>query len=186
MNVGQASASAQAAALVGAVTNSSTLKVYAGTIPATPETAIGAQTLLATVTLPSSGAFTQSNGVMTVAAITAVTIAVTGTASFFRWAESGGTVLGDGYCAASSGYSAWTTSLSATAGVTYVTNGGYTWRCRTSGTSATTGTGPLTPGPNVGDGTAFWDVVDMLIATTSLVAAAQLSVSSFVYTIPSV
>jgi hypothetical protein len=187
MNVGQASASAQANALVGAVTNSSTIKVYTGTIPTTPETAIGAQTLLATLTLPASSAFTQSNGVMTAASITAVTIAATGTAAFFRWTESNGTsVLGDGYCAASSGYSAWAANTAYTAGTSYVTNGGFTWRCRTTGTSATTGTGPLIPGPNLGDGTAFWDVVDMLIATVSLVSAAQLSVSSFTYTIPSV
>lgn len=96
MNVAQNTASTQAAALVGAFTNSSILRIYQGTIPSTPETAIGAQVLLATVTLPSP-AFTQTNGVMTANAIASVTIGTTGTAQFFRWLKSDGTtVIADG------------------------------------------------------------------------------------------
>lgn len=89
-------ASAQAAALVGAYTNGSILNIYQGTQPATPETAIGAQVLLASIVLPSP-AFTQVNGVMTANAIASVTIGVTGTAQFFRWNKSDNTTpIADG------------------------------------------------------------------------------------------
>ena len=110
---------------------------------------------------------------------------MTGTASFFRWAESGGTVLGDGYVASSSGYSAWATNTAYTAGV-YVTANGNTYRCGSNGTSATTGSGPALTDMNIADGTTAWDYVDMLLGTTSLVSGATLSVSSFTYTVPSV
>ena len=97
LKTSQNCASTQAAALVGAYTNSSTINIYAGSQPATPETSITSQTLLATVTLPSSAAFSQSNGVMTAAAILSVTISATGTAAFFRWLKSdASTVIADG------------------------------------------------------------------------------------------
>lgn len=184
MNVSQAAANLQSAAYVGSPTNSSTIKIYNGTIPATPETAIGGQTLLATITLPASAAMSSALGVLTAAAITNPTIGATGSANFFRWAESGGTVLGDGYCGASSGYSAWAQNTAYTAGA-YVTANGNTYRCRTSGTSATTGTGPALQAMNIGDGGTAWDFVDMLLGTLSLVSGAQLAVSAFTYTVPS-
>jgi hypothetical protein len=187
MNVAQNTASTQAAALVGSFTNTSTVNIYNGTIPATPETAITSQTLLATITLPASSAFTQTNGVMTAAAITSPTIGATGTANFFRWVKSDGTtVIGDGYCGVASGLGAWATNTAYTANTSYVTANGNTYRCRTSGTSATTGSGPALKDMNIGDGTAAWDYVDMLLGTLSLVSGAQLSISSFTYTVPSV
>lgn len=186
MNVAQNTASTQAATLVGAFTNSSIVQVYNGTIPATPETAISGQTLLASITLPASSAFSQTNGVMTAAAITNPTIGATGTATFFRWVKSDTTtVIGDGYVANSSGYAAWATNTAYTAG-DFKTANGNTYRCRTSGTSATTGSGPALKDMNIGDGTAAWDYVDMLLGTTSLVSGAQLAVSAFTYTVPSV
>ncbi len=91
-----AAANLQSSTYVGAVTNSSTLSIYSGTQPTTPETAASG-TLLATVTLPASAAMTSNNGVLTAAAIASVTIATSGVASWFRWAESGGSVvLADG------------------------------------------------------------------------------------------
>lgn len=97
LKIAQNTAQLQAAALVGSVTNSSQVQIYSGSQPATPETALSGNTLLATITLPASSAFTSSNGVMTAAAISNVTIAATGTASFFRWTESNGTtVIADG------------------------------------------------------------------------------------------
>lgn len=96
LKVSQDCASTQAAALVGGYTNASILRVYQGTQPATPETAIGAQVLLASVILPTP-AFTQSAGVMTANTISSVVIAVTGTAQFFRWVKADGvTVIADG------------------------------------------------------------------------------------------
>lgn len=186
MNVAQNTASTQAAALVGAFTNSSILKVYNGTIPATPETAISGQTLLATATLPASSAFSQSNGVMTAAAITSPTIAATATAQFFRWLKSDTTtVIGDGYIAASSGLSAYANNHAYTAG-DFMTANGNTYICTTSGTSATTGTGPTLQSPGVKDGTAVFSYVDMLLGTTALVTGALLQINSFTMTVPSV
>lgn len=186
MNLAQNTAGTQATSLVGAFTNSSILKFYNGTIPATPETAIGAQTLLATVNLPASSAFSQSNGVMTAAAITGVTVSSTGMANFVRWLKSDGTtVIADMYVGASTGLSAWATNTAYTAG-DFKTANGNTYRCRTSGTSATTGSGPALTDMNIGDGTAAWDYVDCLIATTSLVSGATLNITSFLNTVPSV
>lgn len=97
LKIAQATAQAEANALVGAFTNSSQLQIYTGTQPATPETALSGNTLLATVVLPASSAFSSSNGVMTAAAISNVTIGNTGTATFFRWTKSDGTtVIADG------------------------------------------------------------------------------------------
>lgn len=185
MNVAQNTASTQAATLVGAFTNSSLLKFYSGTIPTTPETAIGAQTLLATATLPSSSAFSQTNGVMTAAAITSPTIAATGTCSFVRWLKTDGTtVIGDAYVGAASGYSAYANNHAYTAG-DYFTANGNTYIVTTSGTSATTGSGPSLKTYAIGDGTMVCAYVDVLLGTTSLVSGALLSISSFTFTVPS-
>ena len=101
LKIAQATASAMAAALVGAYTNGSKLRIYDSTggtgQPATPETAVGSQQLLAEVVLPASNAFTQTNGVLTAAAITAVTIALSGTATWYRWVKADGTTpIADG------------------------------------------------------------------------------------------
>lgn len=186
MNVAQNTASTQAATLVGSFTNSSLLKFYSGAIPSTPETAIGAQTLLATATLPSSSAFSQSNGVMTAAAITSPTIAVTGTCGFVRWLKSDGTtVIGDAYVGANSGYSAYANNTAVTAG-NFITANGNTYIITTSGTTATTGSGPSAKISGLGDGTAVFAYVDCLLGTTSLVAGALLAINSFTFTVPSV
>ena len=97
LKIAQNTAQLQATALVGSVTNSSQVQIYSGTQPATPETALSGNTLLATIVLPASSAFSSTNGVMTAAAISNVTIVATGTAAFFRWTESNGTtVIADG------------------------------------------------------------------------------------------
>jgi hypothetical protein len=190
MNVSQAAANLESTGLNGASsanTSNSTLKFYNGSIAASPETAVGTQTLLATVALPTSAsAMTSSNGVLTAAAISAVTIAATGTTTWCRWASSTPTTLADMYVANNSGYSAWATGTAYTAGTDIRTANGATWICTTSGTSASTGTGPQYQGPQVKDGTAVWSVVDILLSSTSLVSGAQLSITSFTYTVPSV
>jgi hypothetical protein len=100
LKTSQNCASAQAAALVGAYTNSSIIRIYDSTgtgQPSSPETAVSTQQLLAEITLPSSGAFTQTNGVMTAAAISSATIAISGTATWFRWVKVDGTTpIADG------------------------------------------------------------------------------------------
>lgn len=73
-----------------------TIKIYDGTKPATADTAVTTQTLLATVTLanPAFGsAASRSASLNDPAAVTAV---ATGTASWFRAANSAGTAKFDG------------------------------------------------------------------------------------------
>src|SRR5271157_3710167 len=83
---------------------SSTLVIYGTARPANPDTATTGQTVLATYTLPSSGT-TQSNGVVTLGTVSAVTIANTATAVWFRiYSGSGtGTPLLDGDIITSAG-----------------------------------------------------------------------------------
>lgn len=73
-----------------------TIKVYSGTRPTDPDTAVGGGTLLATFTLPTPAFGTASGKSATVGTIAAVTAAATGTAAWFRAANSSGTAQFDG------------------------------------------------------------------------------------------
>lgn len=76
--------------VIGDALDSGTIKIYTGTIPATADTAIGAQTLLATLTFNAAAFPAASNGVLTAAAITSdASIDATGTAAWARIASSG-------------------------------------------------------------------------------------------------
>ncbi len=77
------------------------INIYAGNQPANANTAISGQTLLVTLTV--SGSFgTDSNGTITVSAVTNGTAVATGTASFFRITKSDTTtVVMDGSVATS-------------------------------------------------------------------------------------
>lgn len=97
LKIAQNTASAEANALVGSFTNGALFTIYNGTQPATPETAVTTQTLLATVTLASPAFGSASNGVITANTISNVTISTSGTASWFRLFKSDGvTVIMDG------------------------------------------------------------------------------------------
>lgn len=70
------------------------IKIYAGSRPADPQTAISGQTLLGTLTGNAGGFGSVSNGVLTASAITQDSAADnTGTASFFRIFKSDGTTV---------------------------------------------------------------------------------------------
>jgi hypothetical protein len=91
------------AACVTALGNSGLIRVYDSTgtgQPATPETAVTTQVLLATLTMNAAAAFGAAAGsnpaVSTAAAITSGTAAATGTATWFRCLTSGGTAVFDG------------------------------------------------------------------------------------------
>lgn len=74
-----------------------TVKIYTGTQPAGPGTAVGAQTLLGTLTLTATAFGAASGGTATAAAITSDTSAdATGTATWFRAASGAGTAVIDG------------------------------------------------------------------------------------------
>lgn len=78
--------------------NSGLLRIYSGTQAVTPETAIGAQTLLAELTMNATAFGASAAGVITANAITADSDAnATGTATWYRLVKSDGvTCLRDG------------------------------------------------------------------------------------------
>lgn len=83
--------------------NSGFLRIYDGTQPATADTAIGAQVLLAELTFSATAAPAAVNGLITFNAITSDTNAnATGTPTWFRAVQSNGTtVVMDGTVGAS-------------------------------------------------------------------------------------
>lgn len=89
--------------LLDAGSGAATLKIYTGTQPAGPGTAVGAQTLLGTLTCSDPAFGSASSGVATASAITSDTTAdATGTAAWFRAADSNGTAIIDGSVGTSS------------------------------------------------------------------------------------
>lgn len=78
--------------------NSGKLRIYSGTQPATPDTALSGNTLLAELTFNATAFGSASGGVITANAITSDSSAdATGTAAFFRcFASDGTTALLDG------------------------------------------------------------------------------------------
>src|SRR3990167_7593522 len=73
-----------------------TIKLYTATIPTDADTALGAQTLLATLTFNAASFPAASNGVLTAAAITDDSSAdASGTATWARIATSGATTKMD-------------------------------------------------------------------------------------------
>jgi hypothetical protein len=73
------------------------LRIYDGTQPAGPDTAVSTQVLLAELTFSDPAFGAASNGVATASAITADAAAnATGTASWFRAVDSNGTAVFDG------------------------------------------------------------------------------------------
>jgi hypothetical protein len=87
---------------------SALINIYNGTQPASPDTAVSSQTLLATLTCNATFAPAASNGVLTLNSITSGTGtagAGAGTAAtWFRITTSGGTAHVDGTCGVGSGY----------------------------------------------------------------------------------
>ena len=66
------------------VLNSGFIQIYTGTQPATPDTGLSGNTLLATLSLSATAFGATSAGVKTANAITSATASATGTATFFR------------------------------------------------------------------------------------------------------
>jgi hypothetical protein len=89
-------------AITAAVGSAGVCRIYTGTRPASVATAVGAQVLLAELTLGSPMAPAASGGVLTLDAITQDSAAnATGTGAWFRISSSGGTAVIDGDVAAS-------------------------------------------------------------------------------------
>lgn len=83
--------------ITAAISTSGLLRIYSGTRPTNPDTALSGNTLLAELALSATFAAGASSGVLTASSITADSSADnTGTASFFTLATSGGTRKVDG------------------------------------------------------------------------------------------
>ena len=93
LTISVAAAQAEGVALASTIGASSTIKIYSGAKPATPETAASG-TLL--VNIPIAGSFTSTGGVLTSADPAAVAPAASGTAGWFRVATSGAVAVIDG------------------------------------------------------------------------------------------
>ena len=82
--------------LIDAGAGAGTLKMYTATIPTDADTALGAQTLLATLTFSDPAFGAASNGVATASAITSDTSAdATGTVTWGRIADSNALTIMD-------------------------------------------------------------------------------------------
>lgn len=95
-----AAAQAQGAALATHIGAGAIIEIRSGAKPATPETAASG-TLL--VSIPVSGSFTSTSGVLTSADVAAVLPTAAGTAGHFRLKQSGGTAVIDGTVTATGG-----------------------------------------------------------------------------------
>lgn len=99
--ISNAAASAMCDALTALIDagGAGTLKIYGDTRAATVDSAVGAQTLLATLTFSATAFGAASNGVCTAAAVTQDSSAdATDTATWFRIASGGATGIADGNC----------------------------------------------------------------------------------------
>lgn len=189
MNLSQASAAAALNA-VTSLCNGGTLKMYSGAIPTSPETALGAQTLLATWTFSGtafgSSSFVSGNEQEAASfAQSSVTPVANGTACFARVLKSDGTtVVGDLIVSAP-----WVASASVIIGQ-YVSNSGNLYVCTTAGTTAASG-GPTGTGSAITDGTAVWKYIqagtgDISWANTSLQTTINANLTSLLFQVPAV
>lgn len=87
---------------LGDALNSGTLKIYTGTPPANADAA-ATGTLLVTITLPADAFAAASGGEAAKAGTWSGTAGVTGTAGWFRLANSGATLIMDGTVTATGG-----------------------------------------------------------------------------------
>lgn len=83
-------------AITTLVGTSGLLRIYDGTQPASPNTAITTQVKLAELPCSSAFAAAAASGVLTANAVTSANAVASGTASWFRLTTSGGTAVIDG------------------------------------------------------------------------------------------
>ena len=100
LTITAAAAQSMGAALAATIGSGSTIQIRSGAKPATPETTASG-TLL--VTVPITGSFTSTGGVLTSADPAAANPATSGTAGHFRLLTSGGTAVLDGTVTATGG-----------------------------------------------------------------------------------
>lgn len=83
-------------AITTAISTSGLLRIYSGTQPTNPDTALSGNTVLAELACSSTFAGSASAGVLTLNSVTGANASATGTATFFSFLTSGGTRKVDG------------------------------------------------------------------------------------------
>lgn len=156
MNLAQNTASAALSA-AAALSNSGTLVLLSGAMPATPETALSGNTTLATATYSATAFGTPSYSSPNMQATGSFTGNVNpvanGGCTFARGYQSNGTTATADFTVGS----AWIAS-NVTAIGQYCTNGGNTYKCTAAGTTAASG-GPTGTGSGIVDGSVTWGYV---------------------------
>jgi hypothetical protein len=92
LNYSNGTRDAQQQGLITYAGSGSIIRLYDGTQPANANTAISTQTLLVSLTI-AGGFGTDSNGTITLGAVTSGTAVASGTTSFFRIVKSDGTTV---------------------------------------------------------------------------------------------
>lgn len=156
MNTAQNTASVALAAAC-ALSNSGSLVLLSGTMPATPETALSGNTTLATADYSATAfaAPTFSGGNMQAAGSFTgnVNPVANGGCVFARHYKSDATTVIADYTVGSARIASNVTAVGQ-----YCTNGGNTYVCATAGTTAASG-GPTGTGSGITDGTVTWNYV---------------------------
>jgi hypothetical protein len=201
-NIANAAANAEADALARQL-DTGYLRIYSGVQPATADTALSGNTLLAELRYSATSAPAASAGVLTFNAITGDSSAdATGTATFFRALQSNGTsVVMDGVASGPAGSMTSITRSGQVATATTAASHGYATGDqitiagaaqaeyngvrRITVTAATTFTylvsgAPATPAT----GTITHTNADLNLNSASITAGSSVTVSSFVHTVP--
>ena len=113
--------------LTDADVGAGTIKIYNGTIPTNANTAVGAQTLLATVVLADPAFGSSSSGTATGTDPASVNAVASGTASWFRMADNSGDTIMDGDVTATGGGGVLTLSSTSLVSGSPVDVTGGTW-----------------------------------------------------------
>lgn len=127
LKVAVATRNAMLDAITSAVGSNGLLRIYSGTQPAGPGTAITTQTLLAELACSATFAAAASAGVLTASAISSDSSAnASGTATWYRLCTSGGTGVVDGTVGTTSSDLVLNTTSIVSAGPVSVTSFTYT------------------------------------------------------------
>lgn len=188
---------AQLDAITTAVGASGFLKIYDGTQPLTPGTALGAQVLLATLPLSATFAPASSSGVLTANAITTANAVASSTASWYSLQTSASGRIVEGQVGTTT--AVVTAAIAAnTMTVSAVTSGAIAVGQVLSGTnvlpgttvsgfgtgSGGTGTYFVNLPQTVGSTTVTGVTGDLTLNTTTIASGGPVSVTSFTYTAP--
>jgi hypothetical protein len=143
-------------ALISSIGNNAYYVIYSGQIPATISTNVYSNSII--TTLPVSGVFaTTSNGVITLTNPSSNGAVIDGTTNFFRvYTNSNSVILQGTIGQATRGI--WQANTSYSTGM-YISNARNAYKCQSTGTSNTSGFGPVGNISPILDGTTSWNYI---------------------------